>query len=106
MESDEEPRIQILGGAVNDLAGNPNDPPQTVESTDRIPAGLTITVTSSDSTSGRVVATEDGTFTVTVDSDEPLKRTPRVYFSTFEVTADPVENKNLNKLTPVRRLPG
>ena len=82
--SAEKPRIQILGGAVTDLAGNQNSPPQTINSKDRIPAGLTITVTSSDSSSGRVVATEDGTFTVTVDADEPLKRTPRVYFSPFE----------------------
>ena len=96
LDSDQTPRIQILGGAVNDLAGNPNDPPQTIESKDKIPAGLTITVTSSDSSSGRVVATEDGTFTVTVDADEPLKRTPRVYFSTFEVRAAHGENKDLN----------
>ena len=98
LDSDQKPRIQILGGAVSDLAGNPNDPPQTITSVDKIPAGLTITVTSSDSPSGRVVATEDGTFTVTVDADEPLKRTPRVYFSTFEVMAAHGENKDLNKV--------
>ena len=98
LDSDQKPRIQILGGAVSDLAGNPNDPPQTITSVDKIPAGLTITVTSSDSSSGRVVATEDGKFTVTVDADEPLKRTPRVYFSTFEVMAAHGENKDLNKV--------
>ena len=81
--SAETPRIQILGGAVTDLAGNQNSPPQNILSADKIPAGLTITVTSSDSSSGRTVATEDGTFTVTVDSDEPLGRTPRLYFTTF-----------------------
>ena len=64
-------------------------------------------MTSSDSSSGRVVATEDGTFTVTVDSDEPLKRTPRVYFSSFEVRAAHGDNKALNKrLTERRRFPG
>ena len=86
--SAEKPRIQILGGAVTDLAGNQNSPPQQLTSIDKIPAGLTITVTSSDSSSGRPVATEDGTFTVTVDADEPLKRTPRVYFSRFGVTGE------------------
>ena len=82
--SAETPRIQILGGAVTDLAGNQNSPPQQLTSIDKIPAGLTISVESSDSSSGRTVATEDGTFTVTVDADEPLKRTPRVYFSRFK----------------------
>jgi hypothetical protein len=94
--SAEKPRIQILGGAVTDLAGNQNSPPQQLTSIDKIPAGLTITVTSSDSSSGRVVATEDGTFTVTVDADEPLKRTPRVYFARFEVTAAHDENTGPN----------
>ena len=86
--SAETPRIQILGGAVTDLAGNQNDPPQQITSIDKIPAGLTISVESSDSSSGRTVATVDGTFTVTVDADEPLKRTPRVYFSRFGVTGE------------------
>ena len=84
--SAETPRIQILGGAVTDLAGNQNTPPQNIKSQDKIPAGLTITVTSSDSDSKRTVATEDGTFTVTVEADEPLKRTPRLYFTRFGVT--------------------
>ena len=56
--SAETPTIQILGGAVTDLAGNQNAPPQNVDSKDKIPAGLTITVTSSDSSSGRTVATD------------------------------------------------
>ena len=85
--SAETPTVQILGGAVSDLAGNLNSPPQSIKSVDKIPAGLTITVTSSDSSSGRVVATEDGTFTVTVDADEPLRHTPRLYFSRIGVTA-------------------
>ena len=96
--SAEKPRIQILGGAVTDLAGNQNSPPQQLNSIDKIPAGLTIAVESSDSSSGRTVATDDGTFTVTVDADEPLKRTPRVYFAPFEVTASHDENTGLNEV--------
>ena len=86
--SAETPTIQILGGAVTDLAGNQNAPPQNVRSKDKIPAGLTITVTSSDSSSGRTVATVDGTFTITVDADEPLRRTPILYFTGFGVTGE------------------
>ena len=86
--SAETPTVQILGGAVSDLAGNLNSPPQSIKSKDKIPAGLTITVTSSDSSSGRVVATEDGTFTVMVDADEPLRHTPRLYFSRIGVTVE------------------
>ena len=92
--SAETPRIQILGGAVTDLAGNQNSPPQNVLSDDKIPAGLTITVTSSDSSSGRTVATEDGTFTITVDADEPLRRTPILYFTGFGVTGTAAQNED------------
>ena len=91
--SAEKPTIQILGGAVTDLAGNQNAPPQNVRSKDKIPAGLTITVTSSDSSSGRTVATVDGTFTVTVDADEPLRRTPILYFTGFGVTGEADDNE-------------
>ncbi len=94
--SAETPRVSILGGAVTDLAGNQNTPPQRLLTEDKIPAGLTITVTSSDSSSGRTVATEDGTFTVTVDSDEPLRRTPRLYFARFEVMTTDDQNTGVN----------
>ena len=78
----ETPEIEMLGGAVVDLAGNANDPAR-IEARDFIAPGLTVTVSSGSDASGRPVIQKSGEITVTVVSDEELRRRPAVYFASI-----------------------
>lgn len=78
----ETPDVEMLGGAVVDLAGNANDP-STVQADDRIAPGLTVTITSGSDASGRPVIRKSDEITVKVVSDEELRRRPAVYFASL-----------------------
>ena len=78
----ETPEVEMLGGAVVDLAGNANDP-GTIEARDRIAPGLTVTITSGSDVAGRPVIRKSGEITVRVVSDEELRRRPAVYFASL-----------------------
>lgn len=83
LEPDETPEVQILGGAVVDLAGNSNDPGK-IPATDRIAPGLTVTINPGSEASGRPVIRKTGEVTIRVVSDEELRRRPSVYFATLK----------------------
>ena len=78
----ETPEVEMLGGAVVDLAGNANDP-SNIEATDKIAPGLTVTITSGSDASGRPVIRKSGEVTIRVVSDEELRRRPAVYFASL-----------------------
>ena len=83
LEPDETPEVQILGGAVIDLAGNSNDPGK-VEADDKIAPGLTVTINPGSEASGRPAIRKTGEVTIRVVSDEDLRRRPSVYFATMK----------------------
>ena len=84
LDSDDEPTIQLLGGILQDIAGN-NNATQSLEDEveDWIAPGITITITSSSGTASRAATDDDGSFTVNVTSDEDLVTFPRLYFATI-----------------------
>ncbi len=89
LDSDDEPTIQLLGGILQDIAGN-NNATQSLENEvqDWIAPGITISITSSSGTAARAATDDDGSFTVSVSSDEDLVTFPRLYFATITGKAD------------------
>ena len=88
LASDETPTIQILGGVLQDIAGN-NNVTQSLENVqDKIAPGISITITSSSGTTGRTATDDEGEFTVRVTSDEDLRSFPRLFFATIEGVAE------------------
>ena len=89
--SDELPTIQLLGGILQDIAGNNNETQSLTgaddEVLDKIAPGVSITITSSSSATGRAATDDEGSFTVRVTSDEDLSQFPRLYFATMMATA-------------------
>ena len=85
LASDEEPTIQLLGGAFKDIAGN-NNVTDSFDAEDNIAPGVSITITSSSGTTSRAATDADGSFTVRVTSDEDLGRFPRLFFATIKGT--------------------
>ena len=96
LDSDEEPTIQLLGGVLQDIAGN-NNATQSLEDEvqDWIAPGVTILITSSSETSNRAATDDEGSFTVRVESDEELSRFPRLFFATIAGTVDDGEASGL-----------
>lgn len=91
LASDETPPVQVVGGAVRDLAGNTNDA-KTLSGAaieDWIGPKLTVTVTGT--AADRQVANAKGSFTVNVSADEDVSR-PRVFFVALKATAVRVKN--------------
>jgi hypothetical protein len=86
LDSDEKPTIQLLGGVLQDIAGNNNVTQSIEDAVDKIAPGVTITITSDTGTTGRAATDKDGSFTVRVESDEDLGRFPRLYFATIKGT--------------------
>ena len=86
LDSDEKPTIQLLGGVLQDIAGNNNVTQSIEDAEDKIAPGVTITITSSTGTTGRAATDKDGSFTVRVESDEDLARFPRLWFATIKGT--------------------
>ena len=103
LDSDETPTIQLLGGVLKDIAGN-NNVTQSIEGRevlDRIPPGVTVTVTSDSGATGRAATDKDGSFTVRVESDEDLIKFPRLYFATIEGT-DPDNTAKVGAATKLK----
>ena len=69
--------MQVVGGAVYDLAGNTNGAETLKDAEDWIAPKLTVTVTGT--AADRQVANAKGSFTVDVTADEDVSR-PRVFF--------------------------
>ena len=86
LASDERPTIQVLGGAFKDVAGN-NNITDSFRAVDKIAPGITITIVSSTGTANRTASDDDGTFTVSVSSDEDLSKFPRLYFASIKGAA-------------------
>ena len=85
LASDETPTIQLLGGVFKDIAGN-NNVTDSLSATDKIAPGISISISSSSGTTGRTATDDDGSFTVSVTSDEELSKFPRLFFATIEGT--------------------
>ncbi len=87
--SDDEPTIQLLGGILQDIAGN-NNATQSLEDEveDWIAPGIAITITSNTGTASRAATDNEGSFTVNVSSDEELVTFPRLYFATIHGKAE------------------
>ena len=77
LASDETPTVQVVGGAVYDLAGNTNGAETLNEAQDWIAPKLTVTVTGT--AADRQVSNAEDSFTVDVTADEDVSR-PRVFF--------------------------
>ena len=93
LASDETPTVQVVGGAVRDLAGNANDARTlgAAEVQDWIAPKLTVTVTGT--AADRQVANVKGSFTVDVSADEDVTR-PRVFFVALKATAATTMNSD------------
>ena len=83
LEPDETPDVELLGGAVVDLAGNSNDPVKYESVLDNIAPGLSVTINPGSTASGRPVLRTSGQIIVRVVSDEELRRRPSVQFATI-----------------------
>ncbi|MCH7608514.1 MAG: hypothetical protein IIC94_08135, partial [Chloroflexi bacterium] len=89
LEADEEPLVQILAAAVEDLAGNGNSA-QSLDADDGIAPEFTITIDGEASSRPVVIGKADHVFTVTVTSDEPLDGNdpPAIYFLSLDTESD------------------
>ncbi len=78
LASDATPTVQVVGGAVYDLAGNTNGAETLNEADDWIAPKLTVTVTGT-APDRQVANAKSGSFTVDVTADEDVSR-PTLYF--------------------------
>ncbi len=74
---DATPKVSMVGGAVLDLASNSSNQDEVIAADNIAPA---ITVTISTEVTGRPVIRNNGEVTVSITSDEELRRLPTVYF--------------------------
>ena len=88
---DATPLVSMFGGAVLDRAGNPSNQDE-VTADDYIAPTLTVTLTTA--VTDRPVLRHGSEFTVTVSSDEELRRLPTVWFAELEE-----EGSNADKQT-------
>ncbi len=82
---DAKPLVSMFGGAVNDLAGNPSNQDE-VTAQDFI--APTLSVSMSTPVTGRPVVRHNGEVSVTITSDEELRRLPTVYFIPLVASTD------------------
>ncbi len=92
---DATPLISMFGGAVNDLAGNPSNQDE-ITAQDYI--APTITVSVSAAVTGRPVVRHNGEVTVSIASDEELRRLPTVYFVPLSSTEKDSDGDPIVKL--------
>ena len=97
--SDETPDVQVLSGAVSDLAGNTNAP-SLITPEDKIKPGFTVTITTD--VTGRPAIGDDGEFEVVVTSDEELLRPPTIYVASIKEAArkTAIDNVKNSRLSP------
>ena len=97
---DATPQVSMFGGAVLDLAGNPSNQDEVIAADNIAPA---ITVTISTEVTGRPVIRNNGEVTVSITSDEELRRLPTVYFGeVVDGAADDAEEAD-TELGSIRR---
>ena len=90
---DARPQVSMFGGAVLDLAGNPGNQDEVIPA-DLISPAITVTLVTD--VTDRPVVGRGGEITVTINSDEDLRRLPTVYFARIEdnnSTSDEVKVK-------------
>ncbi len=78
---DARPQVSMFGGAVLDLAGNPSNQDEILP-VDLISPAITVTLVTD--VMDRPVVKRGGEVTVTISSDEDLRRLPTVYFAPVE----------------------
>ena len=81
---DATPLVSMFGGAVLDRAGNPSNQDE-VTAEDYIAPTLTVTVTTA--VTDRPVLRQSSELTVTISSDEELRRLPQVWFAELDPNA-------------------
>ena len=97
---DATPQVSMFGGAVLDLAGNPSNQDEIIAADNISPA---ITVTMTTDITGRPVIKNNGEVTVSITSDEELRRLPSVYFAEIVEHSSSKEDKPVQGLANVRR---
>ncbi len=97
---DAAPLVSMFGGAALDLAGNPSNQDE-VTAADNIAPAITVTIATE--VGDRPVIRNNGEVTVSISSDEDLRRLPTVYFAEVVVHADSTEAKPVQGLGGVRR---
>ncbi len=80
LDDDETPEVQILGGAIRDLAGNGSTSYEE-DASDKIAPTLTVNASGDVETTGRPLTTDE--ITVAVTSGERLKRAPQAWLVTL-----------------------
>lgn len=103
LDPDEEPVVQMLAGAILDIAGNSNvgwDEP----AADNIAPTLTVTITGLDgdgnpnNVDGRMITNDE--FIVRVESDEELENPPRVFFVLIQFDVDDEAKQTIEEVEP------
>ena len=84
--SDDEPEVQVRGGAIRDRAGNGSRSSEETAD-DRIAPNLAVTVSGDVATEGRPLAQDD--ITVAISSSERLRGFPKVWLAEFSHGGDP-----------------
>ena len=79
---DAKPRVEMFGGAVLDLAGNPSNQHE-IDADDFIAPGIMVTLDPASSSEERPALKGNSQLTVTVTSDEELQRPPSVFFASL-----------------------
>ena len=79
---DAKPRVEMFGGAVLDLAGNPSNQHE-IDADDFIAPGIMVTLDPASSSEERPALKGNSQLTVTVTSDEELQGPPSVFFASL-----------------------
>ena len=97
---DATPKVSMFGGAVLDLAGNPSNQDE-ITAKDEIAPGITVTV--STAVGDRPIIRNNGEVTVSVTSDEELRRLPQVWFARIVDAGNSTKEKQKAELATPRR---
>ena len=95
---DARPQVSMFGGAVLDLAGNPSNQDEVIP-VDLISPAITVTLTTD--VMDRPVIKRGGEVTVTITSDEDLRRLPTVYFAPIVDNGSNADEIKVKLGTPV-----
>ena len=97
---DATPQVSMFGGAALDLAGNPSNQDEII-AVDNIAPAITVTVVTE--VTGRPVIRRNGEVTVSISSDEDLRRLPAVFFAEVLDGADADAEEADLELGSIRR---
>ena len=96
---DATPQVSMFGGAVLDLAGNPSNQDEVIAA-DNIAPAITVTLTSD--VTDRPAIKNNGEVTVTITSDEDLRRLPTIWFARLVDAGSTAEKLKVKLATPRR----